>query len=91
MISTDDIASGSCLTIPEEPITADVSITMFGVSNDCGQLNFFEDDNYEASITCKFDDFILEQFIGGQDTAAGWVRIDYAVEQKDSIEFEVQE
>ena len=91
IISVDDVSSGSCLIIPEEPIQADVSIIMFGVSNDCGTLNFYEDQDYESSITCKLDDFLLDQFIGGQDTYDGWVRIDYAVEQKDSIEFKVEE
>ena len=91
LISMDDVASGSCLTIPEEPIKADVSIIMFGEANDCGTLNFYEDEDYEASITCKLDGFLLSQFVGGQDTYPGWVRIDYAVEQKDSIEFEVEE
>ena len=100
LISTTDVASDSCLTIPEEPIQADVSIIMFGVEhvcdvdcqgNDCGTLNFYEDQDYEASITCKLDNFLLGQFVGGQDTYDGWVRIDYAVEQKDSIEFKVEE
>jgi hypothetical protein len=91
LIFKEDVSSGSCLTIPEEPITADVSVILFGVPHVCGVLNFFEDEDYEASITCKLDNQALSQFIGEQDTYTGWVRIDYAVEQKDSIKFEVKE
>lgn len=90
LISQDDVASGSCLTINDDPISTDVSVIIFGKSHDCGILNFFEDED-TATITCKIDDLSLSTFIGSQNTFTGWVRIDYAVEQKDSIEFEVQE
>ncbi len=90
LISQEDINSDSCLTIPNYPITADVSIIMFGVSHECGVLNFFEDED-SATITCKLDDQMLSNFIGEQDTYEGWVRIDYAVEQIDSVKFKVQE
>ncbi|MBS3162931.1 hypothetical protein J4467_03315 [Candidatus Woesearchaeota archaeon] len=95
---TNDLSDSSCISgnklesSSSGPlIKADVSIIMFGEANDCGTLNFYEDEDYEASITCKLDGFLLSQFVGGQDTYPGWVRIDYAVEQKDSIEFEVEE
>lgn len=89
LVELDDTSDSTCLlTNIDEKTSADISVILFGESNDCGTITF-EKDEESASVTCKIENLDTERFIGGQKEYEGWVRIDYGYQDIQSVAFDV--
>ncbi|MDP3727899.1 MAG: hypothetical protein Q8R18_00450 [bacterium] len=89
LVELDETSDSICLlTNTDQKTSADVSVILFGESNDCGKITFDQGED-TATITCKIENVDTDRFIGGQKEYDGWIRIDYGYQEIQSVAFDV--